>query len=400
MEIDTLLEAVKEFEKKGKKEACPVLDQFLCHVAKSGETMIQWSQFKSYFLFKLEKVMDDFRASAPEQRGPANPNVEYIPYEDMKERILKIVNGYNGIPFTIQRLCELLTDPKKNYAGTDKFLRGVEKNVMVVSCVYPSSEKNGSTNLNRMNGVMFPANSSSYSDRININGPGTPRPVNRTKFSLSVPLTANGLPDSTENKESTVEHEPRVHSELQTGKESDSSNSVKNKHIEEDDTMSDGHEVKRLKFDKDEEDEIADSQSESSSSDSVSVNVTSEIPSFQKTSQCVEQNSSEQDSQDIQTDESNKMENEEAESVNSASLDSTENSSEMDYSEQQYRSNEELNLEVKQTEVHNVVISRSEACCGKKETEETFFAEKVVSPPEMENSSKTTENVQEPVEHN
>lgn len=57
---------------------------------------VQWPQFKNYFLFKLEKVIDDFRASAPEQRGPANPNVESIPFEDMKERILKIVNGYNG----------------------------------------------------------------------------------------------------------------------------------------------------------------------------------------------------------------------------------------------------------------------------------------------------------------
>lgn len=32
-----------------------------------------------------------------------------------------------SIPFTIQRLCELLTDPRRNYTGTDKFLRGVEK---------------------------------------------------------------------------------------------------------------------------------------------------------------------------------------------------------------------------------------------------------------------------------
>lgn len=57
---------------------------------------IQWSQFKSYFLFKLEKVMDDFKASSPEQRDPANPNVEYIPFKEMKDRILKIVDGYNG----------------------------------------------------------------------------------------------------------------------------------------------------------------------------------------------------------------------------------------------------------------------------------------------------------------
>ena len=32
-----------------------------------------------------------------------------------------------SVPFTIQRLCELVTDPTRNYTGTEKFLRGVEK---------------------------------------------------------------------------------------------------------------------------------------------------------------------------------------------------------------------------------------------------------------------------------
>uniref|UniRef100_A0A672Q893 Serine/threonine-protein phosphatase 4 regulatory subunit 2-A-like n=1 Tax=Sinocyclocheilus grahami TaxID=75366 RepID=A0A672Q893_SINGR len=105
--VDRVCNRMKVFlqEKKGEKETCPILDQFLSHVAKTGETMI---------------------------------------------------------PFTIQRLCELLTEPKRNYAGTDKFLRGVEKNVMVVSCVYPTSEKKGSGCVNRMNGVMFPGNASPH----------------------------------------------------------------------------------------------------------------------------------------------------------------------------------------------------------------------------------------------
>uniref|UniRef100_A0A2I3HR96 Uncharacterized protein n=1 Tax=Nomascus leucogenys TaxID=61853 RepID=A0A2I3HR96_NOMLE len=102
MDFERLQKALEDFEKRGKRKVCPVLDQFLCHV--------------------------------------------------------KIVTGFNGIPFTIQQLCELLTDPRRNYTGTDKFLRGVEKNVMVVSCVYPSSEKNNSNSLNQMNGVMFPGN--------------------------------------------------------------------------------------------------------------------------------------------------------------------------------------------------------------------------------------------------
>ncbi|NXK22324.1 PP4R2 phosphatase, partial [Arenaria interpres] len=235
-----------DFEKRGKKEVCPILDQFLCHVAKTGETMVQWSQFKGYFIFKLEKVMDDFRTSAPEPRGPPNPNVEYIPFEEMKERILKIVTGFNGIPFTIQRLCELLTDPRRNYTGTDKFLRGVEKNVMVVSCVYPSSEKNNSNSLNRMNGVMFPGNSPGYSDRSNVNGPGTPRPVNRPKVSLSTPMTTNGLPDSTEHKESSLQQtEDKKHSDSPASEsEGAQSSPVKNKHSEDDPAEAEGHEDK------------------------------------------------------------------------------------------------------------------------------------------------------------
>ena len=57
---------------------------------------IPWSQFKTYFMFKLEKVMDDFHDSMPEQRELHNPNVEYVPFEEIKKRILKIVDGYNG----------------------------------------------------------------------------------------------------------------------------------------------------------------------------------------------------------------------------------------------------------------------------------------------------------------
>uniref|UniRef100_A0A8D3B0H6 Protein phosphatase 4, regulatory subunit 2b n=1 Tax=Scophthalmus maximus TaxID=52904 RepID=A0A8D3B0H6_SCOMX len=255
MEIDSLQEALRDFDKKAKKEACPLLEQFLCHIAKTGETMVQWSQFKNYFLFKLEKVMDDFRASAPEQRGPANPNVESIPFEDMKERILKIVNGYNGIPFTIQRLCELLTEPKRNYTGTDKFLRGVEKNVMVVSCVHPTSEKNGCSAVNRMNGVMLPGNTAAFTER-KVNGPGTPRPLNRPKVSLANSLAANGLPDSTDNKDLNTEPEGDTDSCEVSPSEVSLGSSVKNKHPDEDEDMeAEQQEVKRLKFSKDEEED-------------------------------------------------------------------------------------------------------------------------------------------------
>ncbi|XP_034394302.1 serine/threonine-protein phosphatase 4 regulatory subunit 2-A-like isoform X2 [Cyclopterus lumpus] len=230
MDIDALSEAFQDFEKTGKKETCPELERFLCHVAKTGQPMISWSQFKTYFVFKLEKVMDDFHASTPEQRTPHNPNVEYVPYEEMKTRILKIVDGYNGIPFTIQRLCELLTDPKRNYIGTDKFLMGLEKNVMVVSCVYPTSDRN-------------------------VNGPDTPKPLNRPKLSLSASLSTNGLPDRAVSKEPepiTEEVEEHHIGDSSPAEGEITPNSgIKNKHPaeEEEEEETGKHEVKRLKFD-------------------------------------------------------------------------------------------------------------------------------------------------------
>uniref|UniRef100_A0A673UG53 Protein phosphatase 4 regulatory subunit 2 n=1 Tax=Suricata suricatta TaxID=37032 RepID=A0A673UG53_SURSU len=251
MDVERLQEALKDFEKRGKKEVCPVLDQFLCHVAKTGETII---------------------------------------------------------PFTIQRLCELLTDPRRNYTGTDKFLRGVEKNVMVVSCVYPSSEKNTSNSLNRMNGVMFPGNSPSYTERSNINGPGTPRPLNRPKVSLSVPMTTNGLPESTDSKESNLQqNEDKNHSDSSTSESEGSSVSpIKNKHPDEDSVEAEGHEVKRLRFDK--ESEVRETASQTSSSEIPSVMVeeieaSSPSQDKDKESSCTRQHCTEEDEEEDEEEE-------------------------------------------------------------------------------------------------
>lgn len=413
MDVERLLEALKDFEKRGKKEVCPVLDQFLCHVAKTGETMIQWSQFKGYFIFKLEKVMDDFRTSAPEPRGPPNPNVEYIPFDEMKERILKIVTGFNGIPFTIQRLCELLTDPRRNYTGTDKFLRGVEKNVMVVSCVYPSSEKNNSSSLNRMNGVMFPGNSPNYTDRSNINGPGTPRPLNRPKVSLSVPMTTNGLPESTDSKESNLQqNEDKTRSDSPTSDlESSSVSPIKNKHPDEDAVETEGHEVKRLRFDKESEVRETASQTSSSEISSVMVEETETTSSSQekdKESSCTRQHCTDEDEEEDEEEEEESFmtsremmperKNQEKESDDALTV-NEETSEETNQMEESDLTQPEKDLHSEGSENTGPVSSGSD----RRESEELVGSNasktgKILSESSMENDDDATEATDEPME--
>ncbi|XP_015228921.1 PREDICTED: serine/threonine-protein phosphatase 4 regulatory subunit 2-A-like isoform X1 [Cyprinodon variegatus] len=291
MDTDALSEAFQDFEKKGKKEICPTLDQFLWHVAKTGQPMIPWSQFKTYFLFKLDKVMEDFHASSPEERDTHNPNLEYIPFEDMKKRILKIVDGYNGIPFTIQRLCELLTDPKRNYTGTDKFLRGLEKNVMVVSYLHSMSEKNGTSTVNRMNGVMFLGNSSLNSDSSrSVNGPGIPKTLNRPKLSSSSSLSTNGLPEcsGTKERDGITEAEEHHLSDRDTPPSEDEQKQnygIKNKHLEEEEEYDDSkQEPKKLKTREREDESSGDLAQENSAVTSRSQEETCDPESDSETS--------------------------------------------------------------------------------------------------------------------
>ncbi|XP_011826667.1 PREDICTED: serine/threonine-protein phosphatase 4 regulatory subunit 2 isoform X2 [Mandrillus leucophaeus] len=358
MDVERLQEALKDFEKRGKKEVCPVLDQFLCHVAKTGETII---------------------------------------------------------PFTIQRLCELLTDPRRNYTGTDKFLRGVEKNVMVVSCVYPSSEKNNSNSLNRMNGVMFPGNSPSYTERSNINGPGTPRPLNRPKVSLSAPMTTNGLPESTDSKEANLQqNEEKNHSDSSTSESQVSSVSpLKNKHPDEDAVEAEGHEVKRLRFDKESEVRETASQTTSSEISSVMVEETEASSSSQdkdKESRCTRQHCTEEDEEEDEEEEEESFmtsremiperKNQEKESDDALTVneETSEENNQMEESDVSQAEKDLLHSEGGENE--GPVSSGSSDC---RETEELVGSNSsktgaILSESSMENDDEATEVTDEPME--
>lgn len=48
----------------------------------------------------------------------------------MMKTLFERFDNFQTAPFTIQRLCELLSDPKKHYNRLDKFMRALEKNIL------------------------------------------------------------------------------------------------------------------------------------------------------------------------------------------------------------------------------------------------------------------------------
>lgn len=86
----------------------------------------------------MDRFNETYRLTDAELR---TPNCKPFDYDEMKRDILKSIDWFVDAPFTIQRLCELLVAPNEYYRRTDKFLRGIEKNVMVVSTTQPRASK-------------------------------------------------------------------------------------------------------------------------------------------------------------------------------------------------------------------------------------------------------------------
>lgn len=93
-----------------------------------------WTNIKPLIRKKVELVLDEFH-----EQHPMPAAVPAFNFEELKKEIVDSLDSFSGAPFTIQRICELLTLPTKHYKRTDKFMRGLEKNVLVVSHVDPKT---------------------------------------------------------------------------------------------------------------------------------------------------------------------------------------------------------------------------------------------------------------------
>lgn len=143
---EEVLQALDEFQKMRPSEIPRELEEYLSWVAKTGDPVYQWSLVKPLFREKLTRVMTDFYESCPSLELAPCPNVDQFNYDIMKCNLLELLESFANAPFTVQRICELLTAPRKEYNRVDKFMRAIEKNILVVSTVEPGPAARRSEN--------------------------------------------------------------------------------------------------------------------------------------------------------------------------------------------------------------------------------------------------------------
>lgn len=148
---------LEEFSKRKPKTIPQELNEYLAYVARTGDPVYQWSLVKSLFKEKLLNVITDFYETSPGIDIPPYPNVDPFNYDIMKNSLLERLDSFTSAPFTVQRICELLTCPRKQYNRVDKFMRAIEKNILVVSTREPGVQRypepeNGEANEPIVNG--------------------------------------------------------------------------------------------------------------------------------------------------------------------------------------------------------------------------------------------------------
>ncbi|KAJ8881889.1 hypothetical protein PR048_018375 [Dryococelus australis] len=136
-----ILQTLEEYVKLKPNDIPSELNDYLGHVAKTGDPVFQWSVVKYLFRDKLSKTITEFYESCPALDLPPCPNVDAFNYEVLKNSLLERLDSFSSAPFTVQRICELLINPRKEYSRVDKYMRAIEKNILVVSTKEPGIPK-------------------------------------------------------------------------------------------------------------------------------------------------------------------------------------------------------------------------------------------------------------------
>ncbi|CAG2060031.1 unnamed protein product [Timema podura] len=141
-----ILQTLEEYSKLKPKDIPNELEDYLCYVAKTGDPVFQWSFVKFLFREKLLKAIRIFLETNPSTEISPCPNVEGFSFETMKDNLVERLESFSSAPFTVQRICELLINPKKEYKRIDKYLRAIEKNFLVVSTKEPGAPRRSESN--------------------------------------------------------------------------------------------------------------------------------------------------------------------------------------------------------------------------------------------------------------
>ncbi|KAF1330964.1 Yjef family domain-containing protein, variant 2, partial [Globisporangium splendens] len=115
----------------------PVLERVLEEIRATGIAYYQWAHLKPLLMAKLQVAMDQVAAADPNAPtvgvgwSPTNKNSA----SERRATITELLNTFDGPPFTLQRLTEVIMEPLKSYKTLNKLINALEKLLAVSTTI-------------------------------------------------------------------------------------------------------------------------------------------------------------------------------------------------------------------------------------------------------------------------
>ena len=81
-----------------------------------------WSAVKKLIGVQLKNVVEAYRSTSEKP-----PDLDGESFEERYSRASKFIDDFPWAPFTLQRMCELLVEPRRYYSNLEKFFLAFTK---------------------------------------------------------------------------------------------------------------------------------------------------------------------------------------------------------------------------------------------------------------------------------
>ena len=106
----------------------------IAETALTGLIRYPWHLLTPILHRLLDTALDSFTADlAPDEAGPPRPMPAGGTLDDARASLHTLLDEFSSPPFTIQRLCELVLEPTKQYTRADKLVLAIERLLIVTS---------------------------------------------------------------------------------------------------------------------------------------------------------------------------------------------------------------------------------------------------------------------------
>ena len=130
-----------EEEKRNAVETNSAIRGVLAEVALTGYIRYPWDLLIDVVRTLMEVMLDHFADEEGDDPGPPRPLINGLSFKELRSELSALLLEFPAAPFTLQRLSEVLLEPKKHYNKLDKFVLALDRLIHVSSTIDKTDSK-------------------------------------------------------------------------------------------------------------------------------------------------------------------------------------------------------------------------------------------------------------------